>query len=763
MMIDTPAYVLSLLQVFAAAAVLLLVLPLFMWRRYLKGKDYAYRFVFVLVVQNVFLINLVLLLGFFGICNRYTVVLGIALLYVIVNWQYTRGSTLRGIQQKMRDVKALFNGTKKLSAVRHQIWFSLKRWVRGIPRWPMWQALRHNWLKVLLLLVAVVYNIWFLTHNVMIYHSVQFSDVPVHQSWVYALDHGTLFVDGIYPFGMHSIVYLIHTLFFLDLREVLLYFGAFQTVLLMLSVYLLARRVLRWEYSALIPVIAFSLLLNQGRYAASLPQETGMFAVVLGGYFLLSFLQQKLPRHIVPTDSPVKRFFRMNQYANKKYFSHDVLLYMLCVALSIAYHFYAAIALALLTLAIILAYLYRMVRKQYFVPVIMAGILGILIAVTPYAACLARGIPFQESMAWALSVLNDEEWKGAESDYQTQLENALSGGGEADASDAAETQTEEAAQPAVHKTPVEMLKDTYAAVREFSNATMYGGILTDLLMACLALAFVLGGIWILLVRRLRPNGFGYIAVALYMVMMCVMGAAQALGIPEFVAAARASTFAEPFIGILYAVPVDFVFGLITLKLGRRFYAGVAAAGIMLCGGMVGALYHYDLVHHFFDVNLAYYNEPVYLLKHIRQDFKNHSYTIVATSEEYYQVLDYGYHENLSKFVNMVDGNEEAFKFPTPYVFFFIEKKVMQDYYYGSVEVKPEYAAKEFVYIASSQDYYFQRAVLESKAYFWAKRFAEIYAADFQVYFEDDIYIVYLLKQNPYFLYDFQINYLPEGE
>jgi hypothetical protein len=60
-----------------------------------------------------------------------------------------------------------------------------------------------------------------------------------------------------------------------------------------------------------------------------------------------------------------------------------------------------------------------------------------------------------------------------------------------------------------------------------------------------------------------------------------------------------------------------------------------------------------------------------------------------------------------------------------------------------------------------QDYYYQRAVIESKAYFWAKKFHEMYPKNFKVYFENDIYIVYLMEQNTYFPYDLQIDYLED--
>ena len=99
MIVDTTFYVLSLIKVFGAAAALIIVLPLLTWHNYLKGKPYGYRFVFCVVVQNCFLINLVLLLGFLNICNRLTVTLGIAALVLAKNTNLT-AAEVRSILRK---------------------------------------------------------------------------------------------------------------------------------------------------------------------------------------------------------------------------------------------------------------------------------------------------------------------------------------------------------------------------------------------------------------------------------------------------------------------------------------------------------------------------------------------------------------------------------------------------------------------------------------------------------------------------------------
>ena len=80
----------------------------------------------------------------------------------------------------------------------------------------------------------------------MIYHCYQYSDIPVHHSWIWELEQGNLYSDGIYPFGMHIMIYFVRVFFGLNLREIMLYTGAYYFVILIIGVYLLAKKYL-WE------------------------------------------------------------------------------------------------------------------------------------------------------------------------------------------------------------------------------------------------------------------------------------------------------------------------------------------------------------------------------------------------------------------------------------------------------------------------------------------------------------------------------------
>jgi hypothetical protein len=271
------------------------------------------------------------------------------------------------------------------------------------------------------------------------------------------------------------------------------------------------------------------------------------------------------------------------------------------------------------------------------------------------------------------------------------------------------------------------------------------------------------GVIMRLSKKSRKYGCDYTAMIINMMLLCTIGAAPQLGIIELIAAGRASTFAEPFIGFIYMMPVDFVFRLLGRGRNRYYRTFLNYLSVASCVGVALIIVTLGWYHAFFDVNQSYYNEAEYILRHIKKSYDKNTYTIVSTTDEYYEVLDYGFHTQLSEFMNMVNGKQEAFNFPSKYVFFFIEKRVLLDHFYGPVEVGLQYAAKEFVYFADTQDYFFQRAIIESQAYYWAQKYIKIYPNNFRIYYEDDIYVVYTLVQNIYNTYDLRVNYLADYE
>ncbi|NLL75932.1 MAG: hypothetical protein GX235_01590 [Clostridiales bacterium] len=764
MIVDTSAYVLSMILVLISCVVRDFLIPLFVWKEHLKNKSYAYRFWFCVITQASLEINLVLFLGFLDICNRGTVIACNIIVYLLILWNFSDKKFFRHCKEWSDAFWAAYKNDRLTSYLLSGTAAWWKRKLKAVGEWPLWRYMLRYWLETLFLAGLIIYNIWFLTHNVMLYHCYQFSDIPVHQSWIYELEQGTLFSDGIYPFGMHAMVYIIRVLFGLNLREILLYAGAYQTVLLLIGLFLLAKEIFYAKYTPITVILIISLMLNQGRYAASLPQEAGMYAVVGIAYFMIRCLHKDRKKFDLAGDSRLRRIFRMNSYINRRYIRSEELLLMLCVALVIAYHFYTAIAAVFLVVAIGIAYIPKIFKKQYFIPLLFCGVMGALIAVLPMGACLAKGIPFQESMAWATSVITGEEWVGSDPDYQSELAEALNRddiGGDSPENETEDTVEKEKAKVDYSSmTPMEIVRFYFNALVNFGILAMFGYDAVRLMFTCMLLGAICA-FFLWFFKKTRCYGHDYMAMIINMIILCTMGAAQQLGLMELVAAARASTFAEPFVGIIYMMPVDFAFRVLGTWKNRYYQAVLHTLSAAVCIAAAYMIITLGWYHSFFDVNQAYYNESEYLLRNIKKSYAKNTFTIVSPTDEYYDVLDYGRHTQLSEFINMVNKNQEAFTFPTEYVFFFIEKKVLQDYFFGPVNVDLKYAAMDFAYFANTQDYYFERATIESQAYYWALKFKQMYPRNFKVYYEDDIYIAYIMKQNPYSPYDLQIDYLAD--
>lgn len=766
MIVDTGAYVLSLILVLIGCITRDFVIPLFVWRKHLKGRSYSYCFWFSLITQAAIQINLVIILGIFNILNGFTFLGFNILIYLLIIWNYSDKKFLARLK---RFIYELWDAYKKERFIRyliHLIKRGLKNLLRKIYHCPIWISLKKHWLEILFLVGILIYNIWFLTRNVMLYHCYQFSDIPVHTSWVHQLEQGNLYSDGIYPFGMHIMIYFVRQVFGFNLREIMLYAGAYQFLILVIGIYLLAKQIFIGKYLPIAAILILSLMLNQGRYAASLPQEAGMYAVVAIAYFMIRYLHGDRDKFIIESDTRLRSFFRINSYINRRYISSELLLLMLSVSLVISYHYYTAIAAIFLVIAIGLAYFPKIFKKQYFIPLFYSGIMGALIAIIPIGLCLSKGMRFQASTDWAKSVMSGKEWRGEEADYQKKLALALGNDeGDIDESnnhikDQVNTGTKVKDSISSGMSIKEFINYYKDSIYEFGSNSIYGPKPTTLMFVCMIIGFI-SALIMQLSKRNRVYGYDYIALIIMMLFYLTLGASRDFGIPEIIEVARISSFSQPFIGLIYMLPVDFAFRILNTRRNALYQFFLKSLSLAICAICVFIIFNEGWYHNYFDVNQAYYNEAEYVLRHIKKSYKKNSYTIVSPTDEYYDVVDHGRHTELSQFVNMIDKNEDKFEFTTDYVFFFIEKLVLQDYNYGRVKVDLEYAYKDFVYIGDIQDYYFQRAVIESKAYYWAKKFHEMYPRNFKIYFEDDIYIVYLMEQNTYFPYDLQIDYLED--
>jgi hypothetical protein len=145
--------------------------------------------------------------------------------------------------------------------------------------------------------------------------------------------------------------------------------------------------------------------------------------------------------------------------------------------------------------------------------------------------------------------------------------------------------------------------------------------------------------------------------------------------------------------------------------------------------------------------------------HTKKDF-----TIISANDEMQMLDTEGFHTETIDLLREMEGYDadSYFACPTEYVYVYVEKYPL-DYYtswYGSgSEVSEEGAALELPK-ASGLDIYVgeNRWIVMSKLYYWAKEFQRMYPNEMNVYYEDDDFICYEIKQNTSALLNLAIDY-----
>ena len=98
-----------------------------------------------------------------------------------------------------------------------------------------------------------------------------------------------------------------------------------------------------------------------------------------------------------------------------------------------------------------------------------------------------------------------------------------------------------------------------------------------------------------------------------------------------------------------------------------------------------------IFHGYLYYELTRYNAAVMVTQDITDKFPENSYTIVSTTDELYQVIEQGRHEELLTFLNRVNGS--GYTLPTEYIFVYVEKRPIQ-YAQNHFFTGPDWLAEE---------------------------------------------------------------------
>lgn len=195
--------------------------------------------------------------------------------------------------------------------------------------------------------------------------------------------------------------------------------------------------------------------------------------------------------------------------------------------------------------------------------------------------------------------------------------------------------------------------------------------------------------------------------------------------------------------------------------------------------------YFGVFHGYLYYELTRYNSAVELTNSIIDEYPQYMYTIISTTEEMYQAIESGRHEELHDFY--YKSKQEQYYIPTEYLFFYVEKepiyyaqyhffsgpswlaqsKYTKYYEYSNAvlsqgdDIKNEKISEKLVgeplaVIGKASDAYSNiknRQIIESEINDWCMNFKSCFPNEMKTYYEDENFVCYVIKQNPDRLYD----------
>lgn len=807
---------------------IMFIWPSVVFRSYFRGKSLILRFSLCVTLQVVLVNTVVLMLGLFHLLSPWVFR---GLFYGSLLWSVFRNVKIG--KEERNKFRYLLTGTYGLRHFLLKVTTMIKKRSRQFFE-DVCKKMRSHWWECGLLGIVVVFGMIYFTHGAFQDYSYGFGDMYPHNDWTYGLTQGQIFSSGVYPEAMHCFLYALHVLFGIRIYSCLLFLAGVHVAVYLLSAYVLMREVFRWRYT---PILVLTLFLtldlvcidevySMSRLQWTLPQEFGLYSMFLCAAFLLKYLRSE------------NRIMRKGRLS-KNYWDENLLVFMLALAASLAIHFYVTIMAFFLCASFVPVLLNRVFRKKYFLPLAAAAICGFSVAVIPMGGALLSGIPFQGSIGWAMSVMSGEDPEQMETpsidiEYEEREGETDTGGisdtaglteqdpGQSTGQDTGQTTGQSTAQNSADaaewsgagiaaeeenaglggriremvSTFRQHFKTLPKDVWDYAYVTLYRQERAAWIVGFLGLAFVL---WLLyrltalFVNRLNktkklPASYfdHYFSIALASFVFMFMYNSNYVGFPQFIAGSRLCTTGQMLNLAMMMVPFDLLFCFVSLVIPQaimKLWAALCVGGIYVGTILTGTF------HGFLYFEFTRYNEAVMTTISITQQLPKGSYTIVSAVDELYQIIQYGWHEELVNFVN--ESREEDYTLPSQYIFIYVEKKPLQygqshfftgpewlacekyaDYYNSfvsqcpevtSLEISAEFAANPATKFPVNSDIYsnlYYRTVLESRMYEWCQQFQKLYPNELKTYFESDNFICYYFEQNVQRLY--QLGSLPGG-
>lgn len=845
----------QMIYMFAAYSLMVVILPALTFHKKLVSYTLPERIMAYVLIGNAFMMNLIFILELLHIAYRPVIIISSVVLIYIAAMRARDKNALAVVSDIIDALRRRMSGVVGRRQMSESFWVNLRNYLVYAKNWIVQGPIKHlpEWIGFWGVMAYVIY---IFAPRDLSYYSYSASDMIVHNYWINALTDNKLFVGGIYPMGLHCVIFYLHIVFGIETFTLLRLFGIVQLFYVAMMLYMFLRGTTR---AALYPVLGVFIYLGVdvwneytiNRYTAPLPQEFGIIFILPAIYFLLRFLKGDIGKEklYIPVDGhrlvvdeadllysegfsgegnkrgaliTVKdvekqrrwRFLKRQggksaRVTGKRFPATEFLFklksldsvrnlafFALGVAMTLAVHFYDTIVVGFGCIAVAIAFFPKILKREYLIPIIRAGIISLLIAIYPMAISFAMGTPLQGSMYWAMSVMeggdkSDTDKEISNNKFKERIKNAKSTvwrdgviiaiDGEpvngATYEDIAPFITDDEGESSMEKStevaaPESRLQrytkrfwQLYKSMGDvFSiaviNGAKYSFNLDLVLYVLLAVSVVMS---IAIMGRDPWYGKTLFSMVIFSGLLMLIFILEDLGLPQLMDINRGRVFFVYVIAATVTIMFDslpyLAFG--SMAKGRVIYvSGIVCVGLLMVGFISGGAFRTTVVA---EDDLGS-NGAITSLAGIMRDVPDKKWTIVSANDEMRMGEDHGYHYELIDFLRKNANYSEDSKvyIPTEYVFFFVEK-VPVDYtvdYEGSGQpISVAGAAKELPQSDGLTVYEGEnRWILMSKLYYWAKEFKKLYPNDIETYYEDNDFVCYRVRQNERSLYNFALDY-----
>ncbi len=788
-------WVLEYSKVLIAYLLTMYVWPMVVFKSHLNKRSRTYRFAFCSVVSVLFYYTIIIFLGLLHILNNTLI---FVLFYGVFFVQLFRGYHLS--DEVTKHFRYFVTGTMKpksyfLDVVTRIKGFFSNQFQKQV------RNLRGIEGEFVLLILIVLYGVILFSYGPLTKHSFAFSDLYVHHSWLYGLRIGKIFYRGIYPEAMHCFMYLLSVVFPLRTYSIVLFLGAVHTMTILVSFYLYFRELFHWRYSPHIALILYLMVefgyiynaVSYARMQSSLPQEFALGGQFLIPVFLLRYLRSS-------------RKMRLRRTKWHFYIDENLVMFIFALTETIVVHFYGTGMAFYLCVPIALVCLFRVFDPKRFVPLLCSVLIALVIAIVPMALAYAEGIPLQGSIGWGLEVIQGtaavqgkqllsagvqllESWRNTafigRADMLKRLMHFEISSGWFDA---------------IGKWFDSQWPFLASVIRNAGYYTVFLNRLCEpvqimtLFSGCLGL-FSHVFLWIrnLYLKRVKKQEAsvspalmdGYLILAISGFVYIYMFIGPLIGVPELISRTRLVGVIQLLHLAMFVVPLDLAACLIQKRIPMMVNGiiGTVCACLTVILVLQNGLFHSDLY-----MELTRYNAAVDVTNKIIDQFPKNHFTIISTTDELYQVNEYGYHEEMLEF--LWNDTEKHYTIPTPYLFIYVEKhSIARSQYHvfrapsfladpdkdnPYISVTGSSRDPEITYVEISEEYAAQprprkhtaslaaddpesRAVMNSKMQMWVDDFTELHPHDISVFYEDEDFVCYMIQQNPARLFELAIH------